>query len=108
MAKHLVGFGLFASIVGCFVLAYSILPLPPIPSLDPEVSPLAKLPTHCNFGPVNRIGKTRAFADRRSGEVTLYINSVSADRETFAPEIKARFTFFVVRDGSARIADSID
>ena len=108
MAKHLIGFGLFVSIVGFFVVAYAVMTLPPMPSLEPEISPLAKLPTECKFGPATRIGQTRAIADRKSGELMIYISSMSGDREMLQPELNAGFTIFAVRGDQVRVVDTID
>jgi hypothetical protein len=108
MAKHLIGFGLFVLIVGFFVVAYAVMTLPPLPSLDPEISPLAKLPTECKFGPSSRISQTRAIADRKTGKLTIYISSIPADREMLQPELNARFTIFTVRGDELRVVDTID
>lgn len=108
MVKHLIGFGLFVSIVGLFAIAYTVMTLPPMPSLDPEISPLAKLPTECKFGPASRIGQTRAIADRKSGEITVYISSIPADREMLQPDVKEGFTIFALRGDQIRVVDTID
>lgn len=104
MTKHLIGFGLFVSIVGFFVIAYAVLTLPPMPSLKPEISPLAKLPTHCDFGPSEG---TRAIADRWSGTVTIYLNELPKGSGVDSSELNTRFTFYAVRGDKVRLTDVV-
>jgi hypothetical protein len=109
MARHLVGFGLFLSIVTFFGLAYWVLSIPAIPSLDRALPFEEKsYPKNCYYDVRNRVGTTRAIADRSAGEVTIYINSIPGAWESSESELNASFAFYVVRNEKVTLADVIN
>lgn len=109
MTKHLIGFGLFSSIVGFFVLAYwSVAYLPPVPEITVVSSPPAKLREYCNLKRrAPTVGDERAFADRNTGKITVYVNEFPGGSHVDPSEFSADFTFYTVRGDEVRLVDVI-
>lgn len=110
MAKHLIGFGLFVSIVAFSVLAFSFFTAVPIP----EISVVTDVPNppkpwdYCDRTRKARIGEPRAIADRIRGEVTIYINDLFGTVDPSVPEFKANFAFYAVRGDEVRLVAVVD
>jgi len=108
MAKHLIGFGLFLSIVTFFGFAYWLLLIPPIPSLEQtNLLEEKSYPTNCYYDGPNRVGKARAIADRNTGQITIYINEFPGGSHVSLSELTAIFTFYVVHNDEVRVANVI-
>lgn len=109
MAKHLIGFGLFLAIVTFFGLAYWVLSIPPIPSVD-RVIPfeVSSYPTDCYLDAPTQIGTTRAVADRSRGEVTIYFSPASDTADISPAELNVGFAFYAVRGDQTRVMDAND
>ena len=107
MAKHLIGVGLFVSIVGLFAVTYSLLtvdPIPAIPPVEPAPPQVWKIPQAPHRASV---GEPRAIADRRTGEVTIYLNSLPQSRDYGSDELNASFAFYVVRSDEVRLSSVV-
>lgn len=107
MKKHLIGSALFISIVSLFVVGFSFFRLVPIPNLPPvDVPAQPKLTPTWNLGRSVPIGNPRAIADRKAGQITIYVNTIPGTLDTDA-EIEASFTFYAVEGRGLRILDVV-
>lgn len=109
MAKHFIGFGLFGSIVGFFVLTSWFFSSSPIARVEVVESPSAVAPwTYCDKKRRPKsVDSPRAMADRKSGMITLYINELPGGSHVDPNEVNASFTFYAVRGDEARVVDVI-
>lgn len=108
MAKHFIGFGLFGSIVGFFVLASWFLSSSPVSKIDAVEVPASGQPwIYCNKNRSNGGDRPRAIADRNSGTITLYINELPGVSSSDLGDLNARFTFYAVRGDEVRVTDVV-
>jgi hypothetical protein len=111
MAKHLIGFGLFGSIVGAFVFAswlFSSNPIARVEVVEPafSVTPWSYCDKKKKKRPTNA-DSPRAVADRNSGTITLYVNELPGVSSGDSTDINASFTFYAVRGDEVRIKDVV-
>jgi hypothetical protein len=109
MAKHLIGFGLFLSIVTFFALAFAFFTVTPIPVLlavDAPADPPMRW-NYCDRKRPTRIGSSRAIADRINGEVTIYINSLPGTVDSSGSDLSASFTFYTLRGDEVKVIDVV-
>ncbi len=109
MAKHLIGFGLFAAILGFFITVFWIFSSKPLTEVSVFEARNSVEPwTYCEKKRRPKdVGEPRAIADRLNGTITLYLNEVpgaNADLD----EVSASFAFYAVRDNEVQMLDVIN
>jgi hypothetical protein len=109
MAKHFLGFGLFLSLVTVFGLAYWVLSIPPIPSVD-RVTPVeeSSYPIYGHCDAQIGVGKARAIADRKTGKLTIYVDRSSHIGKYNSSCLNQSFAFFVVRGDEISLLDVVN
>ena len=110
MAKHFIGFGLFSSIVGFFVLVSWAFSSSPVPTVEVFEAPTSVKPwTYCDKKRRPKsVDSPRAIADRNSGTITIYINELPGDSDLSSDEVSASFTFYAVRGDEVRLSDVVN
>ncbi len=107
MAKHFIGFGLFALIVSAFVALTWIFSAPALKTVTPAFELPPKIGTYCDKK--RRLNPTSpgAIANRHNGELTLYLHQVPGGRAN-TREFRASFAFYVVNGEDARLAGVVN
>lgn len=105
MTKHLIGFGLFAVIVGVFVAASWIFTAPTVPiAVTPTPVERPKFGTYCDKkNRPTRVDSPRAIGNRHNGEITLYLNEIPGLETSALRSSRVSFAFYVVNGGEPRL-----
>ena len=110
MTKHLFGFGLFAFIVSAFVALTWLFSTPTfeIVGIQPTFEPQPKIGTYCDKNRRATPISPSAIANRRNGDLTLYLNQVPGGGLPSAREFKASFAFYVANGEHIRLAGVVN
>lgn len=109
MAKHLIGFGLFISIVGFFGTAFWLFSSSPVREVQVvDIPNSVRSWSYCDKKRRSKdVATPRAVADRRSGTVTVYLNEIPGASQANSREQNASFTFYAVRGDEIRVVNVV-